>query len=292
MTAVGRSLRKRDVLGRLGAAAIAVDLLSLDSVRRGLNGHDVVVNLATHIPRSTLGMFMPGAWRENNRLRRDASAILVSAALAARVSRFIQESYAVYADHRDVWIDESAALAPVRYNRTVLDAERSVDRFCAAGGTGVALRFAWFYGPDAFQTTDGIWLARQGWAPIPGPADAFVSSVAHDDAAAAVFAAIELPAGTYNVTDDNPLTRKDFAAAMADVLGLPPLRPLPPWTTKLGGSLGKFLTRSQRVSNKKLRDASSWRPRFPSVREGLQVTVEILRAREAKALETVSRARS
>jgi 2-alkyl-3-oxoalkanoate reductase len=182
-------------------------------------------------------------------------------------------------------------MAPVRYNRTVRDAEHSVERFAATGGTGVVLRFAWFYGPDAFQTTDGIALARHGWAPLPGLPDAFVSSVAHDDAAAAVFAALELPAGTYNVTDDNPLSRQDYAAALADILGLPPLRFLPPWTTKVAGSLGKFLTRSERLSNKKLRGASSWSPRYSSVREGLQATVDVLRAREAKALETGNRAR-
>jgi hypothetical protein len=63
-------------------------------------------------------------------------------------------------------------------------------------------RFAAFYGPDAFQVRDMIRLVRKDWAALPGAADAYVSSVSHDDAASAVFAALALPAGTYNVVDD------------------------------------------------------------------------------------------
>jgi len=55
-------------------------------------GHDAVVNLATHMPPSTLRMLLPGAWRENDRIRRFASAILVDAAIAA-APRFVQESF-------------------------------------------------------------------------------------------------------------------------------------------------------------------------------------------------------
>ncbi len=274
VTAVGRSLRKRDTLGRLGAAAIALDLFAPDLVRRAVAGHDIVVNLATHVPPSTTRMFLPGAWWENDRLRRRASAILAEGALATGVSRFIQESFAVYADHGDELIDESDPPAPVRYNRSILDAERAAARFTAAGRIGIVLRFANFYGPDAFQTIDSFVLARRGWAPIPGPPEAFVSSVSHDDAAAAVLAAVELPAGTYNVTDDEPLRRRDYAAVLAEVLGLPALRFPPAWTTKLAGSLGRLLTRSQRISNAKLRGASAWRPQYPSVREGWRALVE------------------
>jgi hypothetical protein len=39
---------------------------------------DAIVNLATHLPPSTARMLLPGAWRENDRLRRDAAAILAT----------------------------------------------------------------------------------------------------------------------------------------------------------------------------------------------------------------------
>ena len=47
----------------------------------------------------------------------------------------------------------------------------------------MVLRFAGFYGPDAFQTRDMMRMVRKGWAPLPGAADAYASWLSHDDAA-------------------------------------------------------------------------------------------------------------
>jgi len=92
-------------------------------------------------------MFLRWAWRENDRLRRVASATLVDAALAAGVGRFVQESFApVYPDCGDRWIDETVPIEPVRYTRTVAGAEASAIRFSQHGGSGIVLRFGAFYG--------------------------------------------------------------------------------------------------------------------------------------------------
>jgi nucleoside-diphosphate-sugar epimerase len=196
---------------------------------------------------------------------------LVDAALAEGVARLVQESFApLYPDRGDDWIDEQTPLAPISLNRTVVDAETSANRFTASGRTGVVLRFAAFYGPDAFTTRDMAQLVRRGWAPIPGRPEGFLSSISHDDAATAVVAALELPAGAYNVTDDEPVRRRDFADAFARSLGVAPPRFMPPWVTALMGALGGLLARSERMSNRKLRTAApTWVPRFRSVREGL-----------------------
>ena len=108
VTAVGRSPAKRDALRRAGAEAVEIDLFDADRVRHAVIGHDVVINLATHIPPSATRMMMRWEWRENHRLRREASAILADAVLAAGVERFVQESFApVYADAGAAWIDET-----------------------------------------------------------------------------------------------------------------------------------------------------------------------------------------
>jgi nucleoside-diphosphate-sugar epimerase len=194
------------------------------------------------------------------------------------VTRLVQESFApVYADGGDAWIDEGWPQRPARYNRTVLDAERSAERFAAAGGTGVVLRFAGFYGPDAFHVREMLELARRGWLALPGAPDAFFSSVSHDDAATAVVAALALPSGAYNVTDDEPLRRRDWAAALARAFDIATPRPLPRWLTRLGGSSAELLARSQRMSNRKLR-AAGWAPRYRSVREGFAATAREMEA--------------
>ena len=278
VTAVGRTRAKLESLTRMGATPIEVDLFDRDAVRGAVQGHDVVINLATHIP-STARMFVPGAWRENDRIRRDVSRNLADAAIACGSARFIQESFApMYADAGDAWIDERSRLRPARYNRSTLAAEHSAQRASKRGLAGVVLRFGAFYGPDARQTRDMIKVVRSGWSPLPGPPEGFVSSVSHDDAATAVIAALSIDEGVYNVVDDEPLTRREFAESLAQALGVPAPKFAPAWIARLGGSLGELLSRSLRISNRKLRAATDWIPIYPSVREGWPAIVEELEA--------------
>jgi nucleoside-diphosphate-sugar epimerase len=172
VTAVGRTADKRASLERAGAIAVDMHLFDPVATRRALQGHDVVINLATQIPPTS--------------------------------------------------------------------------------------------------------RVRRGWAPAFGSPEAYISSVSHDDAAAAVLAALGVPAGTYNVSDDSPLRRREFADALAAAVGVPAPRFFPGWVAKLAGSLGETLTRSQRMRNTKLRDASTWVPRYPSVVEGWRATVAAL----------------
>lgn len=119
-------------------------------------------------------------------------------------------------------------------------------------------------------------VMRLGWSPLPGAPDAYLSSIAHDDAAEAGVAALAVPAGTYDAVDDAPLTRRDLLAAMAAAFGLRPPRPLPAWATPLVGPVGALLARSQRISNRTLRAASGWAPRWPSAREGFRALAPVL----------------
>jgi nucleoside-diphosphate-sugar epimerase len=270
VTAVGRSPQKRAALERLGAATVAIDLFDPAAVRAAVAGHDAVCNLATHMP-SSARVLLPGAWRENDRVRKLASANLVEAALAGGARHFIQESFGlIYPDRGDEWIDETVPFQPVRYNHTILDAERAAERFSQAGRIGIVLRFAGFYGPDSRMLLDLIKLIRKGWVPTPGSPDAFFSSVSHDDAATAVVAALNLPAGTYNVVDDEPLRRREYFGSLAAALGVKPPKLPPAWMARLMGSLGEMLARSERISNRKLRAASGWAPKYPSAREGFR----------------------
>jgi nucleoside-diphosphate-sugar epimerase len=279
VTAVGRTPEKCAQLASQGAEPVQVDIFAPDAVRRAVAGHDVVINLATHIPSSTFRLLLPGAWRENDRLRRDASARLAEAAISEGAGRFIQESFApIYADGGEAWIDERWPVQPVRYNRTVINAEQSAAHFTEKGGTGIVLRFAAFYGSDAFQTLDMIRLIRRGWAPLPGSPEAFYSSVSHDDAATAVVAALNLPAGIYNVTDDEPVRRRECVDSLAECLGVPPPKFPPRWLAYLAGSLGELMSRSLRISNRKFRADSGWAPKYPSVPEGWRAAVKELAA--------------
>lgn len=276
VTAAGRNPAQRSVLERAGATVVDVDLLDRAAVGRAVAGQDAVVNLATHMPPSSFRAMLPGAFRENDRIRRDGSAIIAEAAAAAGARRYVQESFApVYVDGGDRWLDERAPQRPARYNRTVLNAEHSVESFGRGGGEWIVLRFAGFYGPDSKYLHEILKLARGGWGALPGAANAYWSSVSHDDAASAVVAALAAPSGVYNVCDDEPVVRRELFDALASAFGLGRVRLPPPWATRLMGSMGELLARSERMSNRKLR-ALDWAPRYPSVREGFRATASAM----------------
>ena len=274
LTAVCRTQAKRSLLEELGAEPIDVDLFSPIEVRGALVGHDTVINLATSIP-STNRLMFPGAWRKNDRLRRYASANLVDAAIQQNVRRFIQESFALaYQDLGDNWIDENSALKPSSHTLSTFDAEKAVETFTANGGTGVALRFGLFYGPDSSQTLEMMRFVRHGIAMMPGPGNRYLSSVCHDDAATAVVAALHADRGIYNVVDDEPLQKTAYFAALAEALGVGSPALLPSWTRYMLGSVGTTISRSLRISNRKFRAETGWEPAFPSAREGWPSIVE------------------
>ena len=273
VTAVARSDAKAAQLEKQGAKPVRVDLFDPAAVEAAVAGSDAVINVATKIP-SGLRILMPGAFRENIRIRTEASQNLALAAINTRARTFIQESFApTYPDRGDEWIDESVPIQPTSYVRSVLDAESAAAEFTRSGGKGIVLRFSMFYGPQSSLTLDAVKSVRRGFVPAFGAGDAYMSSIWIDDAAAAVFAALSVPAGTYNVTDDIPVQRREAFDLLAAELGVKRARMLPQWATRAMGSVVETISRSQRISNAKFRQAANWTPTVPSVREGWKLLV-------------------
>jgi 2-alkyl-3-oxoalkanoate reductase len=268
VTAVGRSPDRLRSLGSQGASTKALDLFDRDAIKQAVAGQDAIVNLATAIPRSDLGMLFRSAWKETDRIREHFSALLADEALAAGVRTFIQESFApIYVDAGDRWVTEADATRPVSYNQTTLKAEASVERFARQGGRGVVLRFAYFYGPNDRFTEDVFGYAARGWLPLLGSPDAYFSTCHHDDAATAAAAALNLPSGIYNVVDNDPMTHRQFGDALSAIAKVPVPKPPPQWLVRLTGGLGETMARSLRISNAKLRQ-SGWSPQHPTARAG------------------------
>jgi nucleoside-diphosphate-sugar epimerase len=269
VTAVGRSQDRLRDLASQGASTVALDLFDRVAIKQAVAGHEAVVNIATSIPRPGLGMFFRRAWRENDRIREHASALLVDEALSAGVRVFVQESFApIYVDAGDRWVSEGAAIRPAGYNQTILNAESSAERFSRHGGRGIVLRFAYFYGPNDRFTEDVFRNVARGWLPLLGPPDAYFSTCHHDDAAAAVVAALHLASGTYNVVDNEPMTHRQFGEALSEIAALPPPRTPPQWLVPMTGGLGETMARSLRISNGKLRQLGDWTPLHASARAG------------------------
>jgi nucleoside-diphosphate-sugar epimerase len=276
VSALARSAERAALLETLGARPVTVSLFDRPALAAAFAGHDAVVNLATAIP-STFRALRDRGWRENDRIRTEGSAAVVDAALAAEVGRLVQESVVmIYPDRGASWIDEDVPAEDVPRNRGNLAAEASAQRFAAAGGTATVLRFGWFYGPGSAQSAELLGQARLGFALVLGAPDGYTSPIHLSDAAAAVVAALDGPPGTFNVVDDEPLLKRNFAAALAAATGRRAWLRGPGRAAWLLGPRVASLTRSLRVTNGRFRAATGWAPRHPSAREGWRATAAAL----------------
>ncbi len=273
VNALARSEARVELVRELGAEPVHADVFDPEAVRGLVAGRDLVCNLATHIPPPAR-MAWPGAWTENDRIRTEVSRNLAQAVRAHGSARYVQESVTLlYGDGGTAWLDESSPIDPVANLRSATVAESNATGVTAEGADAVILRFAMFYGPDSDSTIATIRLARRRIAMGAGP-DRYVSSITTDDAAAAVVASTSAPPGLYNVVDDEPVTNRDYFAALADALGVRAPRIAPVGLAKLGGPKASVLVRSQRVSNRAFVDATGWSPLHRSVRDGWPVVVD------------------
>ena len=145
-------------------------------------------------------------------------------------------------------------------------AEANAARFTANGGRGVVLRFGEFQAPDSDHADAVFGAARKGVFLDLGASDGYRPTIDADDAAAAVVAALDAPAGIYDIVDDEPITRRDYAAALAAAVGRRRLH-LPPAAGVAAAKAGP-LAASQRVSNRRLprRDRMAGRDSQPARR--------------------------
>jgi len=279
VSALARTPAKADWLRARGVRPSEASLFDVASMRRDMAGHDAIANLASALP-SASRFVLPSAWTENDRVRIVGSRCVVDAALQAGVGTLLQESVSmIYRDQGRAWIDERAPTDRFAIAAGNHATEQSAARFTNAGGCGIVLRFGLFYGPGAAHSEQFLALARRHVCVSIGRPDTYLSSIHVADGGRAVEAALRLPSGTYNVVDDEPLTKRDYATALADAAARRPwLRP-PGRAALLLGDRTTSLTRSLRVSNRTFRHASGWQPEHPSAREGWLATAAALGAR-------------
>jgi nucleoside-diphosphate-sugar epimerase len=271
VSALARSAAKADQLGGYGATPVRTSLFDEAALTRAFADHDAVVNLATAIPPPTK-FALARAWRANDLVRTLGSAAVAGAARHAGVPRLVQESIAfMYPDRGAVWIDEDVPLEPVPRTRPNQQAEDNARTF---GDGRVVLRFGLFYGPGSDLTDLVLSAARRHTGTAFGRPDDYFSFIHLADAADVVVAALDAPVGTYNACDDEPLTWREQADAIAAAVGVSRWLRGPGGLTRLAGERSAPFSRSLRVSNAKLRAATGWTPRYPSTREGWRATVD------------------
>ena len=163
-----------------------LDLFDPVAVGSVVDGAAAILHLATRIPpRDRAGERK--AWREDDRLRAEASRLLVDTALASETEAYVQSSVTFLYPAEGV-VDEETPIGEVPdHLHSALAAEKETARFAAAGRRGVVLRLGLLDGPGTGNELPDF---RYG------------STLHVADAGRALVAALALPSGIYNVCRD------------------------------------------------------------------------------------------
>ena len=166
-------------------------------------------------------------------------------------------STGVYGDADGAWVDEDTPVGGRRANRNAADA-----RWLERGAR--VFRLPGIYGPGRSPLDRLV----EGKAHRTGIAEQVFSRVHVDDIASGVLAALNAPAGAYNLSDDLPANQDDVVAYAAQLLKVP----LPPVVdlADLSRMATGFYSENRRVANLKAKRVLGWRPRYPDYRFGLR----------------------
>jgi nucleoside-diphosphate-sugar epimerase len=187
-------------------------------------------------------------------------------------------STGVYGDTGGAWVDESA---PVGGGRRSARAE--ADREWLRLGARV-FRLPGIYGPGR-SALERVQAGKAHRIDLPGQ---IFSRVHVEDIAAGVVAALDAPAGAYNLADDLPCSQNAVIEEASRMLGRAP----PPRQTldeaQLSPMARAFYAENRRVANGKARRVLGWSPRHPTYREGLRACLRATGAAPTSAAKEMS----
>jgi nucleoside-diphosphate-sugar epimerase len=178
--------------------------------------------------------------------------------LGRRWEKFIHiSSTSVYGQRAGGWVDETSPTEPVdESGQVVLAAQEALRQFRP---DAIVLRFAGIYGPGRLLREQAL---RAG-TPIAVDPNVWLNLIHVADGVAAVLAADEraAPGSTFNVCDNRPVTRREFYATLAALLGAP----APTFAATTAPD-----TANRRVLNRRLREELRLVLRYPTCEEGLR----------------------
>jgi nucleoside-diphosphate-sugar epimerase len=267
ITAAGAEAVVGDVFDREGLLAI---------VRSAVP--DAIIHQLTDLPAAVNPRQLDEIYARNNRVRREGTRNLVTAAVQSGVRRFVVQSMATWyrpegglvkSENDPLWTEAPEPIGEAV--RTLGTMETTVLRETPIG---VVLRYGGFYGAGTWYAPGGEIAKRmksRGF-PIIGDGAGITSFVHVDDAASAAVAALQARAsGVYNVADDEPAAAAEWIPVYAAAVGAPrPLR-IPAFVARLviGKALTIWMMTMRGASNAKIAAELGWRPKYISWRTGI-----------------------
>lgn len=285
VTGLSRTGRRTSTLAGLGARVVTANVLDAEALSRAVRTArpEMVVHALTAIPPA--GPRRLADLDATNALRVDGTRNLLAAAGAAGARRIVVESMVFvygFGDLGDTLLTEEASPARVVSKpalRVVIDALISEERqTLEASRSGrieaSVLRFGCFYGPDAGTDTMARHLVRRALPIVKRAPSRGIAWIHIHDAASAVVTALEnaQPGAVYNIVDDEAVTARGMIESLAQSIGAPTPWSIPAWLMRAVAPFAAAVCvdTTLKVSNAKAKQELTWRPRFPTYREGIR----------------------
>ncbi len=175
--------------------------------------------------------------------------------------RFVYvSSTSVYGQTSGEWVSEDSATEPIEDSgKVVLEAEQLLR---SRRPDAIILRFAGIYGPDRLLRKQPLLKGE----PLVGDSEKWLNLIHVADGVEAVLSAEArgVPGETYNIADDEPMTRRNFYTLLAELLHAP--------TAQFDHQVEPG-NANRRIGNTKAKAALGWQPRFATYREGLAAAI-------------------
>jgi len=240
------------VIEALGAKAVVADIYNRRNIIEvvGEIRPDVVIHQLTSLSNWSV--------EDNARIRIVGTRNLVDAAKQAGVNKMIAQSIAWAYEPGEHPATEEIALdtqAPLPRKMTI-DGIVALEETVAEIPNHLILRYGTLYGPDTWYDSKGTMAEKVRKRELP--ATSGVSSFVHvEDAANAALLALDWPAGTLNIVDDEPAPGTEWLPIYANALQAPAPE------IHLGSNGWE-----RGASNAKVRQEHGWEPKFPTWRSG------------------------
>jgi nucleoside-diphosphate-sugar epimerase len=278
-----------ELVRRLGATPVELDLLDADAVRRAVlaSEPDAIVHQATALADVKFSRNMDKVTAGTSELRTKGTDNLLAAARAAGVRRFVAQSVATFGRYAreggpvKTEDDPLDAAPPAKFRRTAVALAHLEEAVTAFGG--IALRYGAFYGADNDGTIEPV---RKRQIPIVGDGAGVWSWIHLHDAAAATVRALEHDGpAIYNIVDDDPAPVREWLPVLAEALGAKPPRHVPTWLARVlaGEAVTMMSTEARGASNVKAKRELGWTPRFPTWRTGFPAVYSAIAAADRAA---------
>lgn len=253
VTGVRRESADNDRLAKLGIRPLNLDITQSDSL-------DALAEPFDHI---VVAVSSSRGGREAHQRVFGAGIVNVCAWLKTHTARSVVfiSSTSVYRQTEGEWVDEKSHTAmDTATSKTLRNAE---DQIASVVSPVTILRSSGIYGPGRGYLFQQF---MNGAATIEGTGERFLNMVHRDDLAKAIIRSFDGNGGTFNITDDEPVSQLNFFEWLSERTN----RPLPPFAPEPDPSTRKRGITNKRVSNKQFKEALGFEYTHPTFREGLE----------------------